>query len=157
MPTGVPYDEPGSGSTNVTNIFVERVEFAVRGSGSENATGTITGYRTPVILTFPANWNAGTGTYTIGVTGQYRIDFRVPFSTTIDTRSNDIGMFVNGSIFTYWSGISISAPPGAPEYYTASINVLDTFVANDTIDFRGFDGAATSLNDHLWWNITRIS
>lgn len=148
---------PKNITTNVSNIFVERVEFAVRGSGTVGMNAVITSYGTPSILTFPANWNASTGTYTISTLGQYRISFRVPFSTTTNSRGNDIYLYLNGSIFAYWTFITSTAPPGSPEYYTGSIDLIDTFAANDTINFGGADSAGTFVLSQLWWNITRIS
>ena len=153
----IKYD--GSNFINFTPTYLvgaDKVIFAVRGTGAINMNNIITSWRTPVINIYPAQWNSGTGTYTIPTTGNYRISFRTTLQNTGDSRSSDVSMFVNGSLFTYWSFITSTLPPGTPEYYSASIDFIDAFNLNDTFYFRGFDTAGLLLLDNAFLSITKI-
>jgi hypothetical protein len=146
----------GSGNAVSWETPFDKVIFAVRGVGTLNMNNIITSWRTPVINAFPAQWSALNGTYTIHNTGNYRISFRTVFQNTGNSRGTDVLMYVNNVIFTLWAVITSTSPPGSPEYYSASIDFIDSFTINDSIYFRGWDNNGTFQLDDAFFSITRI-
>ena len=146
----------GSGSAVSWGTPFDKVIFAVRGTGTQTMNGIITSWRAPVINVYNTSWNSGTGYYTIPESGNYRISFRTAIQNTGDTSSSDTIMYKNGIIYTYWSNITSTAPPGSPEYYGASIEFIDAFSVNDEIYFRGSDPAGTFMLDHAFFSVQRI-
>ena len=113
-------------------IDLSPVLFTVYKSASSATSNPVINWTTPEFNIGGGGWD-GAGTYTVGLTGYYDINFQAQIQTnTPNTRANFISIRVNGTVVSSANNFMLNVTSGA-EYLNMVVSKLLYLNINDAI------------------------